>query len=199
MEAAFGLRFKDYEYGYGNTGTLTSVQNNNNSILSGKVLVLNQSYEPISICSPRKAILLILLLKAELVAERKNKLIHTVNFNYPFPSVIKLITYIKIPFKNVELTRKNVIKRDGSKCQYCGKKAVEMTIDHIIPRSRGGADTWENLTTACVKCNNRKGSRTPEEADMKILSKPRKPNHIIFLKQNAGIMEESWKPFLFMD
>ncbi len=170
-----------------------------NPALGGKVLVLNQSYEPISICSPKKAIILIYLMKAEMVAERKNKRIRSVSNSYPFPSIIKLLTYIKIPFKSVELSRKNIIKRDGNRCQYCNKKSVEITIDHIIPKSRGGMDTWENLTAACVRCNNRKGNRTPEEADMPLLTKPRKPNHIIFLKQHIGVLEEAWKPFLFMD
>ena len=109
------------------------------------------------------------------------------------------MTYIKIPFKEVELTRKNIIKRDANKCQYCGKKSIELTIDHIIPKSRGGSDSWENLITACVRCNNRKGNQTPDEAGIRLLSRPRKPNHIIFLKQNIANLEESWRPFLFMD
>lgn len=143
--------------------------------------------------------ILLYLLKAELVVERSNLKIRTVNLAFPFPSVIKLLTYIRIPFNNVELTRKNIIKRDSNKCQYCGKKAVAMTVDHIIPKSRGGTESWENLTTACVQCNNIKGNRTPEEAGMKLLSKPRKANHIIFLRQNLGRLEDSWRPFLFID
>lgn len=161
--------------------------------------MLNQSYEPISICSARKAIVLVLLSKADIVIERANRKIHSVNNSFPFPSVIKLMTYIKIPFKEVELTRKNIIKRDANKCQYCGKKSIELTIDHIIPKSRGGSDSWENLITACVRCNNRKGNQTPDEAGIRLLSRPRKPNHIIFLKQNIANLEESWRPFLFMD
>jgi len=168
-------------------------------INNGKVLVLNQSYEPISICSPRKAIVLIFLSKAEIIAEYPNKKIRTINNSYTFPSVIKLKTYIKIPFKNVELSRKNIIKRDGNRCQYCGRKSLEMTVDHIIPKSRGGQETWENLTSACIKCNNIKGNRTPEEAGMKLLSKPRKPNHLTFLIQNIDNIDNSWKTFLFMD
>ena len=91
------------------------------------------------------------------------------------------------------------MRRDDHKCQYCGKKNVEMTVDHIIPKSKGGADSWENLVTACVKCNNIKGNRTPEEIGMKLHSKPRKPNHILFLKLAIGAMEDDWRPFLFMD
>jgi 5-methylcytosine-specific restriction endonuclease McrA len=138
-------------------------------------------------------------MKAEIVAERKNVFFSTVEKQFPVPSVIKLCNYIKIPFKSVELSRKNIIKRDNNKCQYCGKKSLGMTIDHIIPKSRGGDDTWENLITACLRCNNRKGNRTPDEAGMPLLSKPRKPNHITFLRQQIGLLDDSWKPFLFID
>lgn len=162
-------------------------------------MVLNQSYEPISICSARKAIVLLLLAKAELIAEKSGRKIHTIRTSYAFPSIIKLSSYIRIPFKNVELSRKNIIRRDSNKCQYCGRKSVEMTMDHIIPKSRGGLESWENLVTACVKCNNIKGNRTPEEAGMKLLSNPRKPNHIMFLKQHIGNIDQAWRPFLFMD
>lgn len=85
------------------------------------------------------------------------------------------------------------------RCQYCGSPSAPLTIDHIIPRSRGGGDTWENLTTACIVCNNRKGNRTPEEARMRLLTQPRKPNHVLFLRQYIGRVDESWKPYLFMD
>jgi len=133
-----------------------------------------------------------------MVAPRQNKYIRSLTQRIPQPSVIKLSNYIKIPFKSIELSRKNILRRDDHRCQYCGKKTTDLTIDHIIPKSRGGGDTWENLVTACVRCNNRKGNRTPEEAEMKLLSKPRKPNHILYLKQTVGTIEENWKPFLFM-
>jgi 5-methylcytosine-specific restriction endonuclease McrA len=163
------------------------------------VLVLNQSYEPLSICSIKKAIILLVLSKAEIVSIRNNKFVRSVNCKFPCPSIIKLMTYIKIPYKSVELTRKNIIKRDSGRCQYCGNKSVELTIDHVLPKSRGGSDTWENLTTACMRCNNRKGNKTPEEAGMSLLNKPKKPNHIMFMKQHVGKLEEAWKPFLFME
>jgi len=165
--------------------------------LEGKVLVLNQSYEPVSVCSPKKAIILLFMMKAELVAPRENYYFRSVNQTFQLPSVIKLTRYIRIPFKQVELSRKNVMRRDGLSCQYCGNRTT-LTIDHIVPRSRGGADTWENLVTACVACNNKKGNRTPEEAKMPLLSKPKKPSHIVYLKQYIGKFDESWKPFLFM-
>jgi 5-methylcytosine-specific restriction endonuclease McrA len=104
-----------------------------------------------------------------------------------------------MPYKRIDLSRKNILKRDNHRCQYCGKKTLDITIDHIMPKSRGGIDTWDNLVAACVRCNNRKGNRTPDEAGMKLLSKPRRPNHIMFLKQYIGRTEDSWRPFLFMD
>lgn len=167
--------------------------------LNGKVLVLNQSYEPISVCSAKKALLLLFLTKAEMVEHRSAYAIRSVREVFPFPSVIRLSAYLRMPFKKVELSRKNVIRRDGFKCQYCGEHRPPLTVDHIIPRSRGGADQWENLVCACVRCNNRKGSRTPEEAGMKLLSIPRKPHHVLFIKHYAGKVDDAWRPYLFMD
>ncbi|MDQ1266606.1 MAG: hypothetical protein QG635_1758 [Bacteroidota bacterium] len=168
-------------------------------LLGGKVLVLNQSYEPVTVCSPRKAIILLYLMKAELVAKRDGQVIRSVSNAFPLPSVIRLSTFFHIPFKRVELSRKNIIRRDNSRCQYCGTKTGDLTIDHVIPKSRGGADSWENLVTACVRCNNKKGSRTPDEAGMSLIKKPNKPHHIMFFKQFNGRIDSTWKPFLFMD
>ena len=171
--------------------------NTYNDILSGKVLVLNQSYEPIYISTIKKAIVLVILSKAELIAPKQGIIIHSIKQNYPYPSVIRLSRYFKTTRK-VLLTRKNLFYRDDSTCQYCGKKLKDLTIDHIIPKSRGGADTWENLVTACHVCNNKKGNLTPEEANIKLLSIPRKPNYIAFLKKFIENIDENWKPFLFI-
>ena len=167
--------------------------------LANRVLVLNQSYEPISVCSAKKAFLLIFLLKADLVAEREDRVLRSVNATYPYPSVIRLSSYIRVRFKNVELSRRNILRRDNNQCQYCGKITTPLTLDHIIPRSRGGMDTWDNLVTACIRCNNRKGNQTPEEAGIKLAKQPRKPHHVIFLKNFMGKVDEAWKPYLFLD
>lgn len=150
-----------------------------------------------TICNVKKAIVLILLGKAELVAENQRKKIHTVTKSYPWPSVIRLNDYIKVPYKKIILTRRNILKRDGHKCAYCGRGDLPLTIDHVIPKSKGGDDSWENLVAACLPCNNKKGDRTPEEADMKLRIKPYAPNHIMFIKSAVGRMEETWKPYLF--
>lgn len=143
--------------------------------------------------------ILLFLTKAEIVVARQNRSIRTISRVFPFPSVIRLIQYIKMPYKKIELSRKNILRRDDAQCQYCGTKKGTMTLDHIIPKSWGGTDTWDNLITACVKCNNKKGNRTPEEAKMPLRKKPRKPHYIIFLKQYLGSGENEWKQFLFMD
>lgn len=168
------------------------------TVTSGKVLVLNQSYEPISVCSPKKALLLCLLMKAEIVEVRKGLSIRTISTSFQYPSVIRLSGYVKRPFKSIVLSRKNILRRDDFRCQYCGSKKSDLTIDHILPRSRGGKDTWENLVTACTSCNSKKGCRTPEEARMPLQSTPKKPNHIMFIRQYLGIADENWKQFLFI-
>lgn len=173
-------------------------QHKNGSTLNGSVLVLNQSYEPISICSAKKALIQLYLTKAEMVAPKNGKLVHSVTQKIPFPSVIRLSRYVRVPYKHIVLSRKNILRRDGMKCQYCGSK-TDLTIDHVIPKSRGGADKWDNLVAACRKCNNKKGNSTPSEAGMTLQSKPRKPNHLLFLKQQMNSFEDNWRPFLFMD
>ncbi len=95
------------------------------------------------------------------------------------------------------LSHRNIFRRDNHQCAYCGKKGGNLTIDHVIPKSKGGNDSWENLITACVKCNNHKGNLTPEEAEMELLFVPYKPNRIIFLANTVNKMEEVWKPYLF--
>ncbi|MGQ7719312.1 HNH endonuclease [Melioribacter sp. OK-1-Me] len=158
---------------------------------------MNQSYEPLTICNVKKAIILLLMGKAELVAKNSARQIRTVSKSYPWPSVIKLKDYIRVPYKKIILTRKNILKRDGHRCAYCGRGDLPLTVDHVIPKSRGGTDTWENLVAACLPCNNRKGDRTPEEAGLKLRIKPYTPNHILFIKSAAGRIDNAWKPFLF--
>ena len=166
-------------------------------MLNSNVLVLNQDYQPLSVCNVRKSLMLIFLDKAELLHDYPGRKIRSVRMDFDFPSVIRLRTYARIPFKNIVLTRKNIIKRDSHKCQYCGKSS-DLTIDHIIPRSRGGKDTWENLVAACDRCNHKKGNRTPKEANMPLLRDPFRPNHIIFLREYMGRIQDPWKPYLYL-
>ncbi|MFC2082122.1 HNH endonuclease [Bacteroidota bacterium] len=160
-------------------------------------MLLNQSYEPLTICNVKKAIILIFLGKAELVTDNSHKSLRTVSKIFPWPSVIRLNAYIRLPYKKIIITRKNILKRDRHRCAYCGRGDLPLTLDHIIPKSRGGEDNWENLVSACLPCNNKKGDRTPEEAGMLLKIKPYAPNHITFIRNAVGRIDENWKPYLF--
>lgn len=141
---------------------------------------------------------LIYLGKAQLVVDDKRKTLRTVNQTFPWPSIIRLSFFVRVPYKKVVLTRKNILRRDGFKCAYCGRSDIQLTIDHILPRARGGSDSWENLICACTSCNNRKGDRTPVEARMDMLYKPFKPSHIMFIRNVVGKLDENWKPYLYL-
>ncbi|MBE9116439.1 HNH endonuclease [Lusitaniella coriacea LEGE 07157] len=136
-----------------------------------KVLVLNASYEPLNITSWRRAVVLLLKGKAEQL-EYTDRYIYA---KFPVPTVIRLRYYVRVPYKEIPLTRRNILERDAHACQYCCYKGDNLTLDHVVPRSRGGGDTWENLVSACVRCNVNKGNRTPEEARMILKTKPRRP------------------------
>ncbi|MDF7818173.1 HNH endonuclease [Runella sp. MFBS21] len=160
-----------------------------------KVLILNQDYSALSICSVPKAFLLVYLNKAELVAESSSYFLRTVSDTFPMPTVIRLHRYINLPYKGVMMTRQNIFKRDSHRCVYCGAQE-DLTLDHVMPKSRGGRTSWDNLVTACKRCNTRKGDYTPDEASMPMKHRPFKPSFIMFLREFSGSTEESWKPFL---
>jgi 5-methylcytosine-specific restriction endonuclease McrA len=163
--------------------------------MNGRVLVLNLDFNPISICTVQRAFLLVYLNKAELVKEKENQVIHTVTREYVMPSVIKLKKYINIPYRSVLLSRENIFKRDSYTCQYCGSPK-DLTMDHVIPKSRGGKTTWDNLITACKRCNAKKGDVTPRDAGLSLNYKPFRPSYIMFLREFSGYNYEEWKPYL---
>jgi 5-methylcytosine-specific restriction endonuclease McrA len=177
----------------------TFITSSRNGKLSGKVLVLNQNYEAMSICNVQRAIVLLFLGKAELIASKNSKRVVSVTRAMPFPTIVRLRIYIRVPYKKIVLSRKNILRRDHHRCQYCNKTDLPLTIDHIIPKSKGGDDTWENLVAACVRCNNKKGDRSPEEAGMALIKKPTKPSHITFMKHFIGKIDDEWKPYLYMN
>ncbi|MBN2570923.1 MAG: HNH endonuclease [Ignavibacteriales bacterium] len=148
-------------------------------------------------CNVKRAVALLFTGKAEVVSKNERRVIHTISNQFSWPNVIRLNNFIKIPYKRIILSRKNILKRDGHKCAYCGRGDLPLTLDHIIPKSRGGDDSWENLVSACLKCNNKKGDRTPHEANMKLRIIPYAPNHIMFIMKTVNKLDESWKPFLF--
>jgi len=125
--------------------------------------------------------------------------IHTVRFQIAVPRIIRLLGYDKLPRQEVKFNRRNIYARDGNRCQYCGKKfpTTELSLDHIIPKSQGGRTTWENICCCCVRCNVRKGGRTPEQASMKLIARPVKPRRSPVI--NIRLADErywSWKQFL---
>jgi 5-methylcytosine-specific restriction endonuclease McrA len=166
------------------------------SVLSAPVLVLNANYEPLNVCTTKRALLLIFSEKARLVKNGRGY-IRSVSEPYPAPSIIQLEHMIKRPRPTVKLTKPEVFRRDNFTCQYCGRKTSKLTIDHVRPRHLGGSHTWENLVAACPHCNHKKGGKTPTQASMRLLKKPFTPNSSAkyrfgrYLKTN-----EEWLPFI---
>lgn len=144
------------------------------STVQRPVLVLNQNYEPINVCTLRRAIVLVIRDKAEMIEVYPVPLYATSIF-YEAPSVIRLYQLVRRPRPRVKLTRREVFVRDRYTCQYCGTSHGDLTLDHVIPRSRGGPHTWENLVTACRTCNHRKGGKSVKEARMTLLQAPYEP------------------------
>ena len=140
------------------------------------VLVLNQSCEPLNLCRVRRAIILTLYGKAEVLENSRGE-IHSARQFFQIPSVIRLAYFIRRPYRERKLTKVEVFIRDQYTCQYCGTQTRELTLDHVIPRQRGGEHVWKNVVSACKVCNRRKGGRTPEEAGMSLLCSPRIPHH----------------------
>jgi 5-methylcytosine-specific restriction endonuclease McrA len=160
------------------------------------VLVLNANFEPINVCSERRALSLILCGKASLVLDGRGE-VKTISRTYPRPSIIRLDKMIKRPRPRVRLTKREVLRRDNFTCQYCGSSPSYLTIDHVIPRRLGGKHTWENLVAACPSCNHRKGGRTIEQAQMKLLHAPAEPPASALYIFGRHLKEnDDWLPFV---
>lgn len=164
--------------------------------MSEAVLVLNANYEPINICHLRRAMGLILTEKASLIVNGRG-IVKTASRVFPRPSVIRLEKMILRPRPQVKLTRKEIFRRDGYACQYCGKHTTNLTIDHIVPRHLGGMQTWTNVVAACSMCNHKKGGRTLEEAKMSLLHPPKQPPGSAIYIFGRHLKEYAeWEPFL---
>ncbi|MSQ42081.1 MAG: HNH endonuclease [Dehalococcoidia bacterium] len=164
--------------------------------VSRNALVLNQNYEPLNVCSWRRAFLLVYRDKAEMLAD-SGAGVRTVDRQFTLPSVIRLHQFVRRPQPRVRLTRCEIFIRDQHRCQYCGRNDVTLTLDHVLPRHRGGGHGWDNVVAACQRCNHRKAGRTPSEAAMSLLSEPVQP------AANAAAMfghhlerHREWRPFL---
>lgn len=165
-------------------------------MLDGSVLVLNQNYQPLNVCNARRAVLLVLRGKAEIV-ESAQAIVRSTTRAFTLPSVIRLMRYIRKPISRPRPTRDAIFARDGWRCVYCGESTRELTLDHVVPRIRGGGQTWDNLVAACRACNHRKAGRTPEEARMLLASAPAEPRHSPYQPFYPYLRrEETWRKFV---
>jgi 5-methylcytosine-specific restriction endonuclease McrA len=162
------------------------------------VLVLNASYEPLHVCSIKRAITLLMSDITERVEDRDNAFLHSPSTQIPVPSVIRLKRYVKRPPRfHIAFNRRNVFRRDNHTCQYCGHVGGDLTLDHVVPRSRGGRNAWENIVTACRECNSRKRDRTPAEAKMKLKREAFAPKFVFSTAYGqAPRMDSAWEKYL---
>jgi 5-methylcytosine-specific restriction endonuclease McrA len=166
--------------------------------MSSSVLVLNATYEPLNVVSVRRAIILLLKDKAEVV-EATERYIHARGLSFPEPQVIRLVYYVRVPYSlNVPLTRRTIMLRDGYTCQYCGQQLpkTEATVDHVLPKSRGGVTAWDNVVCACRACNLRKGSHTLAEADMALLEQPQRPKYLALVLMFETHANQGWHKYI---
>jgi 5-methylcytosine-specific restriction endonuclease McrA len=162
--------------------------------MSKQVLVLNAGYEPLSLVSVRRAVVLVLREKAELL-EATQQMLNSAYRSVPVPLVIRLVHYVKLPHRRVPATRAAVMLRDADNCQYCGESPgrQHLTVDHVIARSRGGKHGWENLVTACKRCNQKKGSLTLEDAGMSLVRRPFEPTYVALVLLSNPVAAERWE------
>lgn len=168
--------------------------------MDGVVLVLNQNFEPLNVCNIPRAFRLVFGARAEVV-EYDHTVVRTVRAAFHAPSVIRLQHQVRRPRPRVKLSRREVFARDGHVCQYCGRHGSDLTLDHVLPRHRGGAHSWENLVTACMPCNHRKGGRTPEEARMRLARPPFEPRADLYSRFGPYLGDErneAWRSYLFL-
>ena len=188
--------------------------------LNQHVLVLNRLWQAVNITTVKRALTLLFQGHAQVVLSREDgsfqtfnftqwhslsaqepddESIHTVRFRIRVPRVILLGMFDRLPKKEVKFTRHNIFERDKNTCQYCGRRfdRRDLNLDHVIPRDRGGPTTWENIVCSCIECNTRKGNRTPREASMRLIRKPKKPRWRPFLQINFNLSHhDSWKHFI---
>jgi len=164
----------------------------------GSVLVLNASFEPLSVVSIQRAIVLLLKEKAEMV-EAAEAVLRSERMRMPVPLVIRLVYYVRIPYRiSIPITRRAVLVRDRYTCQYCGAQPGKqvLTIDHVLPRSRGGKTTWQNVVAACKRCNGKKGNRTPAEANMKLSGHPSQPRYLAMVYVTSMEARDAWQKYM---
>jgi 5-methylcytosine-specific restriction endonuclease McrA len=161
-----------------------------------QVLVLNASYEPLNVCTVRRAHVLVFKGKAEVV-EQLDRPLRSACDTYRWPHVIRLVHYVRVPrLVQRKISRRALFARDGWRCVYCGTSGGRLTLDHVIPRSRGGDSTWENVVTSCSPCNLRKGDRLPHEVEMVPSKSPRQPAPVLFIRLATPNIPDRWERYL---
>ena len=189
------------------------------SCLNQHVLVLNRLWQAVNICTAKRALTLLFEGRAQVVMscedgsfqtysfsewrdfskhDPQSDVIHTVSLKIRVPRVILLMIFDRMPKKEVKFTRHNIFERDRNTCQYCGGgfERKDLNLDHVIPRDRGGPTTWENIVCSCIECNTHKANRTPLEAGMRLIRKPKRPKWRPFVQVSLGLQHDSWKHFL---
>lgn len=170
--------------------------------MTAQTLLLNMNFEPLDVIHWQRAMTLFYQGKVE-IFEEHDKVVRSVSFSFKLPSIVRMLRLVKVRRKldYVPFTRGNIYARDGYRCQYCGDeyKSEDLTFDHVIPIVQGGRKGWDNIVTACVTCNRKKGGRTPEEAGMTLKRSPKQPKHAPTLRLTVGIRNapESWRSFLY--
>lgn len=160
-----------------------------------RTLVLNAGFEPLAVVSFKRALVLVLNGKASVIAADSDHPVYGLHESWDRPTVILLRRYVRIPSNRlVPVSRRGVLRRDGQRCAYCAGTAT--TIDHVLPRSRGGADTWENLVACCLTCNNLKSDRTPSEMGWKLLVRPKPPHGTTWLVRGVDRSQPQWEEYL---
>ncbi|MEN9731404.1 MAG: hypothetical protein RL488_714 [Actinomycetota bacterium] len=160
-----------------------------------RTLVLNAGYEPLGVVSFKRALILVLNQKATVLSGDGDQLVHSARGSYELPRVILLSRYVRVPHsRQVPLSRRGVLRRDGNQCAYCKRSAN--TIDHVQPKSRGGQDSWENLVACCLKCNNIKGDKTLQELGWELSFTPRMPSGMAWTIRGADSVDPEWIDFL---
>jgi 5-methylcytosine-specific restriction endonuclease McrA len=161
-----------------------------------QVLVLNASYEPLNVTTVRRAHVLVFKGKAEVI-EELDQTLRSATTTFPWPHVIRLVQYVRVP-RTVQrkISRRALFARDDWRCVYCGSAGGRLTLDHVVPKSRGGESVWENVVTSCAPCNLRKGNRLPHEVSMELHRKPRPPAPVLFIRLAAPKIPDGWQPYL---
>jgi 5-methylcytosine-specific restriction endonuclease McrA len=162
----------------------------------GRVLVLNATYEPINVCTVRRAVVLLLKDKAEVI-EHADWDLRSASRTIHRPVVIRLVSYVRIPrdTHRRKITRRAVFARDQWTCQYCGSRS-NLTVDHVIPKSKGGLSSWENIVASCAPCNRRKGNALPRQVGMHLLKQPRTPSPHVFIHVASPTIPSAWLQYL---